>query len=49
MAHLLSEFQNLICDSSCKKEMEDKILNPLLAMQKEPLSKQNSITRYYST
>ena len=28
--------------------MEDRILN-FLAQQKEPLNKQNSLTRYYST
>ena len=29
--------------------MEEKVLNSFLAQQKEPLNKQNSLTRYYST
>ena len=29
--------------------MEDKILSSYLAQQKEPLNKQNFLTRYYAT
>ena len=55
MANLLSKFQNVskkfifFVNRNVKRKWKIKYPIHFLAHQKEPLNKQNSLTRYYST